>query len=87
MDGDLAAVSLQQAHALLEFVRMDEDSNWCQARVKGRRRGGVIMLPTDMSLLSNLMFQLMGRDICRRQGALFSDFAVVLAKLLKLGTR
>lgn len=74
------------ANGLQQFVYVDED---LAAAEKGEeeKEEGLMMLPTDMSLISDPEFRVWVEKYAADQDLFFRDFAAVFAKLLELGIR
>ncbi|KAK7976706.1 hypothetical protein PG989_015169 [Apiospora arundinis] len=72
------------ANGLQQFVYVDEDLAGEEGEEKEE---GLMMLPTDMSLISDPKFRAWVEKYAADQDLFFRDFAAVFAKLLELGLR
>lgn len=71
-----------------QFVYVDEDDeDGDEEGAAGEKPEGLMMLPTDMSLLSDAAFRPWVERYARDKDLFFEHFAAVFAKLLELGIR
>ncbi|KAK8070151.1 heme peroxidase [Apiospora phragmitis] len=74
------------ANGLQQFVYVDEDLAGGEGD-EDEKEEGLMMLPTDMSLLSDPQFRPWVEKYAADQDLFFRDFAAVFAKLLELGLK
>lgn len=70
-----------------QFVYVDEEEDDDEEGAAEEKPEGLMMLPTDMSLLSDAAFRPWVERYARDKDLFFEHFAAVFAKLLELGIR
>ncbi|KAI0405139.1 peroxiredoxin [Xylaria palmicola] len=72
---------------IVQFVYVEEEDDDDGAEAEGEKTEGLMMLPTDMSLLSDPEFRRWVEVYAEDKDQFFADFAAVFGKLLELGIR